>query len=272
MPAGTVWAAISGTFVRSSAQEDFLWHGISFNGKFFICYMDTASDRLKVYDPGTNTERKVGIYPGAAAPTVANQGGGAYAAVLRYYRIRFAAPHPQCFEANTEVLIVSPCFHERAALRDAQGRDAPQRLPSRPRIDVAQRLFEYWAHAACLVPTTMLPWWRRAMLDYRLRHTGWSDWLRRNPKILGRVRAAVSTNGPMGSSDFEGRRPKGGGGWWSWSPVRHALHYLWMTGALTIHSRQHFHKRFAILAISKARIFRSKLVLQKARQNAFPGW
>src|SRR3989441_7387702 len=41
-------------------------------------------------------------------------------------------------------------------------------------------LFEYWAHAACLVPTSMLPWWRRAMLDYRVRHTGWSDWLRRN--------------------------------------------------------------------------------------------
>ena len=34
-------------------------------------------------------------------------------------------------------------------------------------------LFEYWAHAACLVPTSMLPWWRRAMLDYRSRHTGW---------------------------------------------------------------------------------------------------
>ena len=35
-------------------------------------------------------------------------------------------------------------------------------------------LFEYWAHAACLVPASDLPWWRRAMLDYRSRHTGWS--------------------------------------------------------------------------------------------------
>jgi uncharacterized protein YcaQ len=26
--------------------------------------------------------------------------------------------------------------------------------------------------------------------------------------------------------------------------VQHALHYLWMSGALAIHSRQHFHKRF----------------------------
>jgi len=108
-------------------------------------------------------------------------------------------------------------------------------------------LFEYWAHAACLVPTTMLPWWRRAMLDYRGRHTGWSDWLRRNAKVLARVRQAVAANGPMGNADFDGRRPAGGGGWWSWRPVQHALHHLWMSGALTIHSRQHFHKRYDLL-------------------------
>jgi uncharacterized protein YcaQ len=108
-------------------------------------------------------------------------------------------------------------------------------------------LFEYWAHAACLVPTTMLPWWRRAMLDYRLRHTGWSRWLRRNAKVLDRVKASVLANGPMAQGDFEGRRPAGAAGWWSWRPVQHALHYLWMTGALTIHSRQHFQKRFDLL-------------------------
>jgi uncharacterized protein YcaQ len=108
-------------------------------------------------------------------------------------------------------------------------------------------LFEYWAHAACLVPTSTLPWWRRAMLDYRTRHTGWSDWLRRNPKVLAQVRTAISSNGPMAGADFEGRRPPGAGGWWRWRPVQHGLHYLWMTGALTVHSRQHFHKRYDLL-------------------------
>ena len=109
-------------------------------------------------------------------------------------------------------------------------------------------LFEYWAHAACLVPTTTLPWWRRAMLDYRVRHTGWSDWLRKNGRVVARVKAAVAANGPMGNADFEGRRPAGGrSGWWDWKPVQHALHYLWMTGTLTIHSRRHFHKRFDLL-------------------------
>ncbi|HET7340546.1 MAG TPA: crosslink repair DNA glycosylase YcaQ family protein [Methylomirabilota bacterium] len=122
--------------------------------------------------------------------------------------------------------------YERAAL---------DRLVYRRRL-----LFEYWAHAACLVPTSTARWWRRAMLDYRVRHTGWSDWLRRNPKTLAQVKAAILANGPMGNADFEGRRPRATG-WWSWRPTQHALHYLWMTGALTIHSRRHFHKRFDVM-------------------------
>jgi uncharacterized protein len=105
-------------------------------------------------------------------------------------------------------------------------------------------LFEYWAHAACLVPISLWPWWRRAMLDYRVRHTGWSGWLRQNRRVLEATTAAIRANGPMGSADFEHRRPPGRTGWWSWKPVQHALHYLWMTGALAVHSRRHFQKRF----------------------------
>src|SRR3972149_958806 len=66
-------------------------------------------------------------------------------------------------------------------------------------------LFEYWAHAACLVPTSLWPWWRRAMLDYRVRHTGWSTWLRKNRRGLAAVTEAIQVNGPMGSADFEHR-------------------------------------------------------------------
>jgi hypothetical protein len=143
----------------------------------------------------------------------------------------------------------------------------------RARLDrlIYQRrlLFEYWAHAACLVPTSMRPWWQRAMLDYRVRHTGWSDWLRRNTKVLGAVQAAVRTNGPMGNADFEGRRPAGGrGGWWDWKPVQHALHYLWMTGALTVHSRRHFQKRFDLME----RAFPDGQDLDVVSSEAFLRW
>jgi uncharacterized protein YcaQ len=130
-------------------------------------------------------------------------------------------------------------------------------------------LFEYWAHAACLVPTSTLAWWRRAMLDYQLRHTGWSDWLRRNGRVLARVRAAVEASGPLANGDFEGRRPAGGrGGWWDWKPVQHALHYLWMTGALGVHSRRHFHKRFDLLE----RVIPAMAELTPVSAEAFARW
>jgi uncharacterized protein len=109
-------------------------------------------------------------------------------------------------------------------------------------------LFEYWAHAACLVPISTLAHWRRAMLDYRVRHTGWSGWLRSHSRTLKAVRAAVEANGPMANGAFAGRRRAAeAAGWWNWKPTQHALHYLWMTGALTIHSRRHFQKRFDLL-------------------------
>src|SRR5256885_8855766 len=57
-------------------------------------------------------------------------------------------------------------------------------------------LFEYWAHAACLVPTTTLPWGRRAMLDYRVRHTGWAGGLGRDAKALSAGVGAARADRP----------------------------------------------------------------------------
>ena len=128
-------------------------------------------------------------------------------------------------------------------------------------------LFEYWAHAACLVSLGTLPWWRRAMLDYRLRHTGWSDWLRRNSRVVARVKTAIAANGPMGNADFE-RRGRAGSGWWDWKPAQHALHYLWMTGALTVESRRHFHKRFDLLE----RALPAASGLEAVTAEAFARW
>src|SRR5438552_3462505 len=54
-------------------------------------------------------------------------------------------------------------------------RGAFERLAYRRRV-----LFEYWAHAACLVPIADFPAWRRAMLDYRTRHRSWSKFLKKH--------------------------------------------------------------------------------------------
>jgi len=106
-------------------------------------------------------------------------------------------------------------------------------------------LFEYWAHAACLVSTKELPAWRRIMLDYLTEHRGWSSWLQTNQPVLRAVEAAITERGPLASSDFgDDRSARGASGWWNWKPAAHALDYLWMTGRTLVHSRVAFQKRY----------------------------
>ena len=119
---------------------------------------------------------------------------------------------------------------------------ALERLLYRRRV-----LFEYWAHAACLVSTRDLAAWRRAMLDYSTEHRGWSGWLQKNEPVLRAVEAAISARGPLSSSDFADERAERGNGiagWWNWKPAAHALDYLWMSGRIFVHSRTAFQKRY----------------------------
>jgi uncharacterized protein len=115
-----------------------------------------------------------------------------------------------------------------------------ERLVYRRRV-----LFEYWAHAACLVSTGDLAAWRRAMLDYSTEHRGWSGWLQKNAATLRQVETAIAERGPLANSDFvDERSDRGMSGWWNWKPAAHALDYLWMTGRILVHSRNGFQKRY----------------------------
>jgi len=106
-------------------------------------------------------------------------------------------------------------------------------------------LFEYWAHAACLVSMRDAAAWRRAMLDYSTAHRGWSGWLQKNAAVLRAVEDAIAARGPLASSDFaDERTERGASGWWNWKPAAHALDYLWMTGRILVHSRVGFQKRY----------------------------
>ncbi|MBI4064557.1 MAG: winged helix DNA-binding domain-containing protein [Elusimicrobia bacterium] len=102
-------------------------------------------------------------------------------------------------------------------------------------------LFEYWAHAACLVAPSDLEGWGRAMKDFRSHRTGWSNWLKANSRILNRVEEEIRKRGPLSSSAFARPDAMGkAGGWWDWKPAHHALHYLWLSGRLAVHARRHF--------------------------------
>ncbi len=106
-------------------------------------------------------------------------------------------------------------------------------------------LVEYWAHAACLVASSDLEGWGRAMADYKRLHKGWSTWLKANPRILRQVESEIAKRGPLTSGAFARPASQGkAGGWWDWKPAQHALDFLWMSGRIGIHSRRHFHKSY----------------------------
>jgi uncharacterized protein len=130
-------------------------------------------------------------------------------------------------------------------------------------------LFEYWAHAACLVPTAHFPAWRRAMLDYSLRHRTWGKWLQKNRRLVKQVTAEIEARGPLGNIDFaraDGK--KHAAGWWNWKPTTHALDWLWMSGRTMIHSRVHFQKRFELAE----RVMPEALALEPLDAHEFLRW
>jgi len=122
-------------------------------------------------------------------------------------------------------------------------RAALDRLIYRRRV-----LFEYLSHVACFVATSDLPIWRAVMADMPERFRKRHGYPGRQKALVDAVEQAIAERGPLGNADFE--RPAGmgkGGGWWTWKPATHALDYLWKTGRIGVHSRRHFHKRFALL-------------------------
>lgn len=81
---GTAWSTPTLKDAITSRPQDVV--GVSFNSKLFLAY-DSAVDRLHVMDG--STVRRAGLAT-PAAPTVADNGSGTYAANARRYKVRYA--------------------------------------------------------------------------------------------------------------------------------------------------------------------------------------
>ncbi|HEY0389405.1 MAG TPA: crosslink repair DNA glycosylase YcaQ family protein [Gaiellales bacterium] len=104
----------------------------------------------------------------------------------------------------------------------------------------AGRVFEYWAHEACLVPICDWPVWRRRM-EARRAHHWYGPVIDDDPELAQRVLAEIRERGPLGSRDFEGA---GGGGMWNWKPAKRMLDALWTAGQLVIRGRVNFQRQY----------------------------
>jgi len=101
------------------------------------------------------------------------------------------------------------------------------------------RVFEYWAHEACLLPVEEWPLFVCQMRQGGRRWYG--DVGETHPHLAGEILREIRERGPLGSRHFEGA---GTGGMWSWKPAKAMLDRLWNHGELVIAGRQGFQRLY----------------------------
>lgn len=120
------------------------------------------------------------------------------------------------------------------------------------------KLFEYWSHAACILPIEDYPLYRRQMLhhEYRVMQSA-PTWIKAHPDAVEHVLTYIRDHGETRSSDFE-RTDGQKSGWFNWKPEKKALEVLHTTGALMTARRHNFQRIYDLR--------------ERVLQRALPDW
>jgi hypothetical protein len=111
-----------------------------------------------------------------------------------------------------------------------------------------RRLYEYWGHAASIMPLENYRYRLWAMAHHHSNPGRWfADWLHEdgNREFVQAVIERIRAEGPMRAADFEDDGPRRGS-WWDWKPAKHALEMLFAQGDLMVTNRLHFQRVYDI--------------------------
>ena len=103
------------------------------------------------------------------------------------------------------------------------------------------KIFEYWAHEACLVPIEDYRMHRWRMAHFAESHPWRGNVFEREPELTAEVLREIAERGPLASRHFEG---KGSGGMWNWKPAKVVLEALHSAGRLVIAGRENFQRLY----------------------------
>jgi uncharacterized protein YcaQ len=106
-----------------------------------------------------------------------------------------------------------------------------------------RKLFEYWGHAASLIPVEHFPLFRHRM--DRASHWGMQSFADKRADYVDTVLNEVRTNGPIPVGDLAepGERA---GSWWGWGEGKLALEHLFHRGLITTAGRQAFTRYYDV--------------------------
>jgi uncharacterized protein len=82
--------------------------------------------------------------------------------------------------------------------------------------------FEYWSHAACVLPVAEWPWFAFRRRWFRARGLRWHEVP--PDKVLDAALARLRADGPLTTKELGGA--KAGGEWWDWSEAKVAVEWL----------------------------------------------
>jgi uncharacterized protein len=112
-----------------------------------------------------------------------------------------------------------------------------------------RRLFEYWGHAASLIPVNLFPSlrWRMERAKHGVGvYRGLVNFAKEKAGLIQEVLEVIRQDGPSGAGDVEkairqeelARKA----GWWEWSDSKIALEWLFWSGQVTTSIRRNFER------------------------------
>jgi uncharacterized protein len=100
------------------------------------------------------------------------------------------------------------------------------------------RVFEYWAHEACLLPIEDYGLFKRRMVELSDRHWWGRERTDDMRAVEREVIARIGDEGALPVRAFEGRSDP----MWGWKPAKRALEHLFAAGEIAIAGRQGFQR------------------------------